>query len=96
MTVANTIIRAGTLLIIETGVYSDRDWSGPVRVLKDIDREEVARSFRLENNSPRGPEASDFLPWLVASDYVEDAENIVAWHVGGYYFMDGEGWSARA
>lgn len=81
------VIKAGTLLVIGTGEYSDSSWHGPVRVLKDFAKHEVADLFRAapptsDWNDAANP--SDFLPWLVKEGYVEDISDCTSWHVGSY------------
>lgn len=44
----DAIHKAGSLLIIETGEYSDRSWDGPVRLLKDFTKREVIDRFKEE------------------------------------------------
>lgn len=87
-------IAAGTILILESGEYSDKSWHGPFRVLKDFDQAEISQTFR-DNWSPGpdswrdkedGPGRGDFLSWLVRNGYVEDLDGVVAWHIGSYEF----------
>ncbi|WP_156410377.1 hypothetical protein [Bosea sp. Root381] len=90
MTDLDQIIAAGTLLIIETGEYSDQRWSGPVRVLRDVKRSYLAEHYRFswkpqaERPWVDGPDPDGFLPWLVSAGHAEDVENVQAWHVGNY------------
>jgi hypothetical protein len=78
-------IKAGTLLIIETGEYSDRDWQSPVRVLKDFVKFDVAEEFKaLPRSRRRSPGPADFLPWLITAGYVEAVDDVTSWHVGCY------------
>lgn len=90
MTDLEQILIAGTLLIIETGEYSDKSWGGPVRIVRDFSKAEVAGRFRAEWVRPggddysRGPEPYAFLPWLIKEGYVEDVAAVHAWHVGSY------------
>lgn len=79
---------AGTLLMIETGEYSDYSFHGPVRMLKAVTKQNLADAYR-EQHSPEGPwdewpEPSGFLPWLIKEGYAEDVEGVVSWHVGSY------------
>lgn len=82
-------LKAGSLLIIETGEYSDKNWLGPVRVLRDFTKQEVADKYKKQHRVPDDedwktePDPHDFLPWLVKRKYVEhvDADS---WHVGSY------------
>ena len=82
-------LKKGTLLIIETGEYSDRDWRGPVRVLKTATKAQLADDYRREwKKTPDSwheePDPDGFLPWLIASGRAEDVENVHSWHVGSY------------
>ena len=90
MTDLDQVIAAGTLLIIETGEYSDRGWGGPVRILRDVKRSHLAEQYRAswkpDAKRPwdRGPSPDGFLPWLISAGHAEDVENIQSWHVGTY------------
>jgi hypothetical protein len=84
-------LEAGTLLIIETGEYSDRDWRGPVRLIAPATKQELVDAFKSEWKKEDYPESwrdapgpEDFLPWLIKSGRAEDVENVHAWHVGSY------------
>ena len=81
-------LKKGTILIIETGEYSDRHWHGPVRLLKTTTKEKLAadyrRTWKPQNEWEDRPEPSGFLPWLVQTKRAEDIENVHAWHVGSY------------
>lgn len=86
-------LEKGTLLIIETGEYSDRSWSGPVRMLVSATKQELADAYRGEwVKEPDGwrdevnPE--DFLPWLIKTSRAEHVENITNWHVGSYGYFE--------
>lgn len=88
------VLKAGTMLIIETGEYSDRGWSGPVRLLKDTTKAALAEAYRenwrpdLKEDWRTGPSGDDFLPWLIKAGWAEDVENVHAWHVGSYNSFD--------
>lgn len=83
------VLKKGTLLVIETGEYSDRGWSGPVRMLGDYSKADLAEQFRQEwkpidpwdGDKPR---PDDFLPWLIKVGKAEDVEDVHSWHVGSY------------
>lgn len=91
MTDLDQVLEAGTLLIIEQGEYSDRGWSGPVRILKTATKRQLADEFVAQWTPPatdperENPEPGEFLPWLVKSGYVEDVEKVHSWHVGSYW-----------
>lgn len=82
-------LKKGTLLIVETGEYSDRSWSDPVRVLKDVLKANLVEEFKRKWKKPKDgwrdtPSPDDFLPWLVKTGYVEFVDNVHSWHVGSY------------
>ncbi len=82
-------LKKGTLLIIETGEYSDREWGGPVRVLKTATKAQLADDYRREwkktpDSWDEEPDPYGFLPWLISSGRAEDVENVHSWHVGSY------------
>jgi hypothetical protein len=83
------ILELGTLLVIETGEYSDKQWNGPVRMLISISKGELVERFRADwkpeswQDPEDGPEPGGFLPWLVASRYAEHVD-AHSWHVGSY------------
>jgi hypothetical protein len=83
-------LEIGTLLMIETGDYSDISVSDPVRVIRAFCKDEVASAFRAafvpDDEWQEEPDASDFLPWLVAGGYVENVDNAHRWHVGSWGF----------
>lgn len=84
-------LKAGSLLIIETGEYSDRSWSDPVRLLKDVVKADIADGYRAawpslkeKYDDDDRPDPSGFLLWLVKSGYAEDVANVHSWHIGSY------------
>jgi hypothetical protein len=83
-------LKKGTLLIIETGEYSDHSRDGPVRLLKTFTKAQLADDYRSEWRSKDKddwddrPNPYDFLPWLIASGRAEYVENVHSWHVGSY------------
>ena len=83
------VLKKGTLLVIETGEYSDRSWDGPVRLLKDFKKADVVAKFRAQWKKPDdgwtiAPSAEEFLPWLIKRRYVESVDDVSSWHVGSY------------
>jgi len=82
------ILRAGTLLIIETGEYSDRQWHQPVRMLKLMNKTEVAElyrsTFKRDEDGDIDQDPDGFLPWLIKERYVEAVDNVEEWHIGSY------------
>lgn len=82
------VLKAGTLLIVETGEYSDSSWQGPVRMLKDATKGELADGYRStwkpEDEWDKGPDPYDFLGWLIKEGWAEDINDVHSWHVGSY------------
>lgn len=82
-------ITAGSLLVIETGEYSDYSAGNPVRVVRDFTKREVVQEF-VTNWNPEQYHCEDeprpeyFLPWLTANGYVVDVDTVERWHVGQY------------
>ncbi len=89
----NEVLEPGSLLLIETGEYSDRQTHGPVRVLKRLDKNAVAAQYVAEFKvDPKEdwierPAPDKFLPWLVAKGYAEDLK-CSTWHAGSYSSFD--------
>lgn len=83
------VLRAGTLLIVETGEYSDSSWHGPVRMLKDAVKSDLAEQYKVdwkqmdEDDWRTEPYPTNFLPWLIKSGWAE-AVDVHSWHVGSY------------
>lgn len=90
MTDLDQVLKAGSLLIIETGEYSDSSWAGPVRLLKDARKADLAETYRDEwKPDPARPwedhaEPHGFLPWLIKAGWAEAVEDVHSWHVGSY------------
>lgn len=85
------IIKKDTILIIETGAYSDHMADKPVTVLKDFDQLEVSKEYihNWKANKEEWhwrPQATDFLAFLVRAGYVEALDGVFNWHVGDYEF----------
>ena len=86
-------MKKGTLLVIETGEYTDRSWSGPVRLLKTASRRDLAEAYKAQwtkkdDDWEDCPDPSGFLAWLTSAGWVEDVENVESWHVGSYGSFD--------
>lgn len=81
-------IKAGTILVLETGEYSDYTFHGPLRVLRDFDQAEVVGLHREQWTPPNEwehePDTDSLMGWLVTSGYVEAIDNVVSWHIGSY------------
>ena len=82
------VLKKGTLLIIETGEYSDRRWNGPVRMLGDFMKADLAERFKAgwkpKKEWEDKPSSEDFLPWLIEQKLVEHVDDVESWHVGSY------------
>jgi len=90
---ANETIEVGHMLMIEFGAYTDVQWQGPVRVLRQISKRAVSERFLAECIPYPGVKKaspSQFLPWLIEQGYVEPVENVSAWQVGYYDAFDEE------
>jgi hypothetical protein len=86
------MIKAGTLLALETGEYSDYGVEGFYRVLKDFDGKELMRQYLAEH--PEQAEAYsghtyEFSAWLSKSGFIEDIDYL-RWHIGSYGCFDTE------
>jgi hypothetical protein len=81
------VLEKGTLLIIETGCYSDFGYCDPVMLLGNYYKAQLAEEF-VRDFKPRytgdTPSPGDFVPWLVSSGKAEHVDNVTAWHVGEY------------
>jgi hypothetical protein len=95
MTDLSQTLKKGTLLIVETGEYSDRSCNGPVRLLKTFTKAQLVEDFRSEWKSfvktsddwrytDDVLDSNAFLPWLITSGRVEEVDIVHSWHVGSY------------
>lgn len=87
------VLKAGTLLVLETGEYSDRSTMTPIRIVKDVTKRQLAEEFKAQWKHPEWdtekcwrPSPYEFIDWVFASEYVEviDASEVNNWHVGSY------------
>ena len=83
-----TSYKAGELLILETGEYSDKSWSGPFKVLKDFDIREAAAQYKSEfkpdeNSYSDEPSPYEFRDWLSKTGLIEDVD-CRSVHIGSY------------
>lgn len=84
-------MKAGELLILSHGEYSDYSYSGPFRVLKDFDPKEQADECReywrqlpeSERCWQEGPDSSNYIAFLHARGFIEDVD-CTEIHVGSY------------
>lgn len=74
------IIKAGTLLTISTGCYSDYSVHGVFRVLKDITQEDY-ESFRVEDDG--WCDLSEVIAKMATLGYIENVESTEL-HLGSY------------
>lgn len=99
------IIKAGEVLVIETGEYSDHCFIGPFKVLKDIDQVNVPKEYAdawkaglvphfYHEESHETPDG--FAPWLIRAGYIEDVPNVHNWHVGSYGAFEPENQEEKA
>ena len=81
------MLEKGSLLIIETGEYSDRMTEGPVRMLADYKKSDLATEYadtwKPTDDYDEKPTPGAFLSWLVATGKAE-AVDCEFWHVGSY------------
>jgi hypothetical protein len=81
-------IKAGTVLTLETGEYSDYSFTGPFQVLKEFDQAEVVLAYsatwKPKEEWEDTPDCDGFIGWLASSGYIRDLDNVMSWHVGSY------------
>ena len=81
-------IAAGTILVLETGEYSDYTFSGPFRVLRDFDQTEVVAAHVAQwiapNDWEKAPDTDSFMGWLSSERYIEPIDGVVSWYIGSY------------
>lgn len=93
------IIKAGTVITLERGSYSDQVYDGPFFVQKDIDQEAVVKAFKEQwtprliksqwseyNHVRNKPYPEDFIAWLTTQGFIEDAKFAHRWYLGDYTF----------
>jgi hypothetical protein len=87
-----TVLVKGSLLMLLTGEYSDKQYDGPFKVLRTMSKLDMARAFLTyhamqgsDDHSGDPPSASEFTAFLVRANIVE---LLIAdyWHVGDYEF----------
>lgn len=68
-------MKAGDLMILSNGEYSDYSFSGPFRCVKNFEFPPTARahadSFE-QNEYDNQPDPSSFIAWLALNGYIED------------------------
>lgn len=86
-------ITKGTLLILEAGEYSDKEFHGPFKVLRAFDQTEVKARFKAERAQPSewpDEDIDHFMIWLTRERYIEPAPKVFNWHVGSYGWLESE------
>lgn len=91
------IIKAGTIINLTYGIYSDKVYDGPFLVLKDLDQFKVSQDYIsdwkrgavehdywFDTDDPPRPET--FPAWLTREGYIEDVKNSATWFTGAYDF----------
>jgi hypothetical protein len=78
--------KAGTIVVFETGKYSDYAFDGPYKVLRDFDTRTAAdegiAQYKQEDVWDRfGP--YELVPYLVSAGYVEEIPHVNE-HIGSY------------
>lgn len=82
--------KAGELLVITYGDYSDKEWHGPLRVIKTFTQSAVGKAYveatprRKLGNWVEPTPTDDFVPWLVKEGYVEAIDDCREWDIGSY------------
>lgn len=76
--------KAGSLITLETGEYSDFGYAGPFRVLRDIDIQAVVTEFKDARGHGVGAGEQAFIAWLSAAGYIEDVD-CARWYLGAPY-----------
>jgi hypothetical protein len=88
-------VKTGELLILETGEYSDKQWHGPYRVLKDFTigeaRDAYVDQWKPEPDGWREqPDPDGFSGWLVAQQFIEHVD--AKWvYIGSYGRLELDG-----
>jgi hypothetical protein len=80
------MIQEGTLILIETGEYSDYGVAAVVRVKKGFDGKDAIEQYLSERPDQKDQYRGDhyeFIQWLSKNDYIEDAPHL-RWHIGSY------------
>lgn len=83
-------IKAGEILILSHGEYSDYGFDGPFKVIREFDQAELSEEFLKDWRQSGEPEWGrpgefKFIAWLSKAGYIEDLASH-NWHIGSYYF----------
>lgn len=83
-----TTLPVGSVIILHTGEYSDKQARGPYKTLKPFNGDELVFKFisgwvpKWEGDET--PDPSEFDAWLFTAGYLEPIENVTHWHIGSY------------
>jgi hypothetical protein len=88
-------LKAGTILNLTQGQYSDYTFDGPFRVLKDFVKQDAYDAFLTamaikypDDDGYRAKSMSDFVAFLSTSGFVTPVEGAESWYLGGYALFD--------
>jgi hypothetical protein len=91
-------LKAGTILNLTQGQYSDYTFDGPFRVLKDFVKQDAYDAFltAMAIKYPSGSGEDDyearsinnFVAFLSTSGFVTPVEGAESWYLGGYALFD--------
>ena len=82
------MFKQGQILTLEQGEYSDFQYAGPFRVLRDLDVQSVVDRF--QSTVGRNEKVNAFIAWLATEGYIEDVD-ARRWHLG-YYNLNPDGY----
>ncbi len=87
-------LKAGMMLVLETGEYSDFSVTGPFRVMRDFDQAQIVETFKAKwkpkYDFKKTPDTDDFMGWLSRGGYIQDIDGVVSWHIGSYGRLEAE------
>ena len=79
------MIEKGTILTLEEGEYSDKQWHGPFKVLVNFNRQEQLDAFYAQwkpKDFKRGPMPDVFIAWLTKTGKIRDLNKSTSWYIG--------------
>jgi hypothetical protein len=85
----STTLPIGSLIIFHEGEYSDKTASGPYKILKPFNGDELEAAFRTQwkpgdEEWDDHPDPDEFTAWLFREGYLEPVDGVAHWHIGGY------------
>jgi hypothetical protein len=89
---AASMFKQGQILTLEQGEYSDFQYAGPFRVLRDLDIQSVVDRFQSTVGRDKYPNA--FIAWLATEGYIEDVGGS-RWDLGSFN-LEPEGYETTA